>query len=259
MYLRTAAVLFALSATALWAQQTTITNPHTSPEDVAAGGRIFRAHCAVCHGPDGAGGRGAKLTRGEFRHATSDEGLYKIIADGIPGTEMPSTFFHGTQLWQVVSYVRSLSRRTPEASLTGSATAGKRVFSGKGGCQMCHMVDGEGGRLGPDLSLIGETRSAQHLRVSVLKPNAQIFPYDRSIRAVTRDGKTITGRRLNEDTHSVQLLDSQEKMVSLLKEEITKYEIIPESAMPSYEGKLAEGELDDLIAYLASLQRKRNP
>jgi putative heme-binding domain-containing protein len=243
----------------LWAQQAPLANSHTSAEDVAAGGRIFRAHCAVCHGPEGGGGRGAKLTRGEFRHATSDEGLYKIIADGIPGTEMPSTFFNGTQLWQVVAYVRSLSRRPPEAPLKGSATAGKQVFSGKGGCTMCHMVDGEGGRLGPDLSLIGETRSAQHLRTSVLKPNAQVFTYDRSIRAVTRDGKAITGRRLNEDTYSVQLLDSQERMVSLLKDEISSYEIASESSMPSYEGKLSEKELDDLVTYLASLQRKRNP
>jgi putative heme-binding domain-containing protein len=155
--------------------------------------------------------------------------------------------------------VRSLSRRPPEAPLKGSATAGKQVFSGKGGCTMCHMVDGEGGRLGPDLSLIGETRSAQHLRTSVLKPNAQVFTYDRSIRAVTRDGKAITGRRLNEDTYSVQLLDSQERMVSLLKDEISSYEIASESSMPSYEGKLSEKELDDLVTYLASLQRKRNP
>jgi putative heme-binding domain-containing protein len=243
----------------LWAQQAPVTNPHTSAEDVAAGGRIFRAHCAVCHGPDGGGGRGAKLTRGEFRHATSDEGLYKIIADGIVGTEMPSTFFNGTQLWQVVAYVRSLSQRAPEAPLKGIAAAGKQVFSGKGGCAMCHMVDGEGGRLGPDLSLIGETRSAQHLRTSMLKPNAQVFTYDRAIRAVTRDGKTIAGRRLNEDTYSVQLLDSQERMVSLLKEEIASYEIVSESSMPSYEGKLTDKELDDLVAYLASLQRKRNP
>lgn len=259
MYVLTAAILFALSATALWAQQGPLANPHTSAEDVAAGGRIFRAHCAVCHGPEGAGGRGAKLTRGEFRHATSDEGLYKIIADGITGTEMPSTFFNGTQLWQVVAYVRSLGQRPPEAPLKGSVTAGRQVFSGKGGCTMCHMVDGEGGRLGPDLSLIGETRSAQHLRTSLLKPNAQVFTYDRSIRAVTRDGKIITGRRLNEDTYSVQLLDSQERMVSLLKEEIASYEIASESSMPSYEGKLTEKELDDLVAYLASLQRKRNP
>jgi len=74
--LRNAVVLIALSATALWPQGTAVTNPHTSPDDVAAGGRIFRSHCAVCHGPDGGGGRGSKLTRGEFRHATTDEGLY---------------------------------------------------------------------------------------------------------------------------------------------------------------------------------------
>jgi cytochrome c oxidase cbb3-type subunit III len=234
-------------------------NPHTTAEDVAAGGRIFHAHCAVCHGPDGAGGRGANLTRGAFRHASSDEELYNIVAEGIPGTEMPGVFFNGTQLWQVVAYVRSLNERADRAALRGDAAKGKPLFFGKAGCQTCHMVDGEGGRMGPDLSLIGETRSAEHLRTSLLKPNERIFPYDRSVHAVTRDGKTITGRRLNEDTYSVQLIDSQQKLVSLLKDELAEYEVIRESTMPSYEGKLSDAELDDLIAYLASLQRKRNP
>jgi putative heme-binding domain-containing protein len=243
----------------LWPQGTAVTNPHTSPDDVAAGGRIFRSHCAVCHGPDGGGGRGSKLTRGEFRHATTDEGLYDVIAEGIPGTEMASTFFHGKQLWQVVAYVRSLSRRPSGPPPKGNAANGRQVFFGKGGCQACHMVDGEGGRLGPDLSLIGETRSVEHLRTSILKPGQEVFTYDRSIRAVTRDGRTITGRRLNEDTYSVQLLDSRENMVSLLKEEVAEYEVIPGSTMPSYEGKLTAAELDDLIAFLASLQRKRVP
>jgi putative heme-binding domain-containing protein len=248
-----------LSAAPVCAQQKPVTNPHNSPEDIAAGGRIFRAHCAVCHGPDGAGGRGANLTRSEFRHAGSDEELFNVISIGIPGTEMPGIFFHGTQLWQVVAYVRSLSRRPVSSAVRGDAARGKQLFSGKGGCQMCHMVAGEGGRHGPDLSLIGETRSVEHLRTSLLKPNERLQTYDRAIRAVTRDGKTITGRRLNEDTYSVQLLDSQEKLVSLLKEEVTEYEVVRESPMPSYEGKLSDAELDDLIAYLVSLQRKRNP
>jgi putative heme-binding domain-containing protein len=259
VYLRTAALLITCTATAQWAQQKPVENPHTSAADVTAGARIFRAHCAVCHGPDGAGGRAPSLARGEFRHARNDEELYNVIADGIPGTQMPSTFFHGTQLWQVAAYVRSLSQRPSGPPLRGDAVSGKVVFSGKGGCQMCHMVDGEGGRLAPDLSRIGETRSAEHLRTSILRPNDQIFTYERAIRAVTTDGKTITGRRLNEDTYSVQLLDARENMVSLLKSEISEYEVVSESTMPSYEGKLTETELDDLIAYLASLQRKRNP
>ncbi len=258
MFLRTAAVLFAFSATALWAQPKPVTNPHTTAEDVAAGGRIFHAHCAVCHGPDGSGGRGANLTRGAFRHGSSDEDLYTIVSEGIPGTEMPGVFFNGTQLWQVVAYVRSLNQRSAPTALPGDAGRGKQLFSGKGGCAMCHMVNGEGGRLGPDLSLIGETRSAEHLRTSLLKPNARIIPSDRSVRAVTRDGKTITGRRLNEDTYSVQLLDSRQNLVSLLKDDLAEYEVIRESAMPSYEGKLSDAELDDLVAYLASLQRKGN-
>ena len=259
MYLRNAVVLCALSAPVLWAQQTVVTNPHTSPDDVAAGGRVFRSHCAVCHGPDGRGGRGSNLTRGEFRHATNDEELYEVIAEGIPGTEMASTFFHGKQLWQVVAYVRSLGQRASGPPPRGNAVNGKQLFLGKGGCQSCHMIGGEGGRLGPDLSLVGETRSIEHLRTSILKPSQDVTPDDRSIRAVTRDGTTITGRRLNEGTYSVQLIDSRENMVSLLKEELTKYEVILESTMPSYEGKFTPAELDDLIAYLASLQRNAIP
>lgn len=259
MYLRIAAFFITSAAAALWAQQQPIENPHTSADDVAAGARIFRSHCAVCHGLDGTGGRGAALNRGEFRHGGTDEDLYNIIVDGIPGTEMPGTFFHGTQVWQVVAYVRSLNERPSGPPLRGDAAKGREIFFGKGGCQMCHMVNGEGGRLAPDLSIIGETRSAEHLRTSILKPNAQLDQSERGIRAVTGDGKTITGRRLNEDTYSVQLIDAQEKMVSLLKSELSEYEVLSTSTMPSYEGKLTDAELDDVVAYLASLQRKRDP
>lgn len=255
---RIAALLITCAATVLWAQEPVV-NPHTSAEDVAAGSRVFRSHCAVCHGLDGTGGRGAALNRGEFRHGRTDQDLYSIVVEGISGTEMPGTFFHGTQAWQVVAYVRSLNQRPGGPPLRGDAANGRTIFFGKAGCQMCHMVNGEGGRLAPDLSIIGETRSPDHLRTSILKPNAQMFQSERGIRAVTNDGKTITGRRLNEDTYSVQLLDAQENMVSLLKSELSEYEVLTTSTMPSYEGKLSETELDDLIAYLASLQRERNP
>lgn len=259
MYLRTAALLIVCTATVAWAQQAPIENPHTSTEDVASGRRIFHSHCAVCHGPDGKGGRGAALNRGEFRHARTDEDLYNVITQGIPGTEMPGTFFHGTQVWQMVAYVRSLNQRPSGPPPRGDAANGRELFFGKGACNMCHMVSGEGGRLAPDLSIIGEARSTEHLRTSILKPNARLDQSERGIRAVTNEGKTFTGRRLNEDTYSVQLIDAQEKMVSLLKSELSEYEVLSSSTMPSYEGKLTETELDDLVAYLASLQRKRNP
>ena len=142
------------------AQQSDIKNPYTSPEDVAAGGRIFRSHCAACHGSEGVGGRGSALTSGEFHHGGSDAAIFKNISEGIAGTEMPSAFFEGRQLWQLVAYVRSLSERPSNPSHRGDAARGRSLFDGKGGCRNCHQVNGNGGRGGPDLTSIGASRSA---------------------------------------------------------------------------------------------------
>ena len=96
------------------AQQRENTNPHTTPEDVAAGGRIYRSHCVECHGRDGTGGRGPDITRGDLRYGNSDAALADTISTGIPGTSMPLFFFNGKQLWQIVAFVQSLRRDEPQ-------------------------------------------------------------------------------------------------------------------------------------------------
>ena len=104
--LRTLPVLLGLLVAPLPAQHGVedLSNPHNTPEDAEAGGRIFRSHCAVCHGPEGSGGKATDLTRGRFRHGSSDTELYRTISDGIPGTEMPGIFFNGKQMWQIVAW-----------------------------------------------------------------------------------------------------------------------------------------------------------
>ena len=231
----------------------TLSNPYTSPDDVAAGGRIYRSHCAVCHGLQGKGDRGTDLTNGMFRHGANDDDIYKTVSEGIPGTEMPGTFFNGRQLWQIVAYVRSLSAGRAAEQTKGDPIKGLAVYNAKG-CGGCHLVNGEGGRMGPDLSRIGERRSLGHLQMSVTKPNENVLPQNWSVRAVTRDGKKINGRRMNEDTFSVQLLDANERLVSLSKADLAQFEIDRNSSMPAYEGQFQGGEFDDLIAYLASLR-----
>ena len=79
---------------------------------------------------------------------------------------------------------------------------------------------------------------------------------DRPVRIVTKDGKTITGRRLNEDTYTVQLIDAQEHLLSLLKSDVREYTILKTSSMPSYKDRLTAQELSDLVAYLVTLKGK---
>ena len=236
------------------AEQRGKTNPHTSPEDVAAGGRIYRSHCVECHGRDGTGGRGPDLTRGDLRYGNSDAALADTISTGIPGTSMPLFFFNGKQLWQIVAFVQSLRREEPRPP--GDSSAGAALFRGKGGCVNCHMVDGQGGRQGPDLTTVGARRSLPHLRNAILEPNQWVAPRDWKIQAKTKSGVPVAGVRLNEDTHSLQLLVSGDKLISLVKSDLESYRIIKSSAMPPYAGQLSQSELDDLVAYLYTLRGK---
>ena len=140
----------------------------------------------------------------------------------------------------------------PAAVKAGDLTRGRALVDSKG-CLRCHRIDGQGSRVAPDLSDIGAVRSAGSLQRSLLDPTSQMMPINRPVRAVTRDGKTITGRRLNEDTYTVQLIDDQERLLSLTKADLREYTVLTTSTMPAYKD-LSAGELADLLAYLLSLQ-----
>jgi putative heme-binding domain-containing protein len=242
--------------TGLIAQTGEIRNPRTSPEDVAAGALIFRSHCAECHGLHGEGGRGANLAGGTFYHGSTDADLLRNISEGIPGTEMPGTFFSDNQVWQMVSFVRSLSERAIETRVAGDPAAGEPLFRGKGGCARCHKVDGKGGRLGPDLSNVGSSRSLKHLREALEKPDSEVLPAFWRVSVTNRSGKSYSGFRLNEDTYSIQVLDMEERLHSFSKKDLQSLKIEKTSVMPSYASVFSDRELDNLLAYLSSLRRK---
>jgi putative heme-binding domain-containing protein len=242
---------------ALWSQSPEAKNPRTTPEDVAAGGRIYRSHCAECHGLKGEGGRGPDLTRGEYRHGGSDAALFNTIDNGVPGTQMPGVYYEDHQIWQIVAFVRSLASGGARQKISGNASSGEKIFFGKGGCAGCHMVNGRGGRFGPDLSAIGSSRNPTNLRASVLRPSDDLPMQWWTVEATTKAGANYRGLRLNEDTYTIQLLDFQKDLVSLRKADLTRLDVESKiSSMPGYEGKLASSEIDDLVAYLYGLRRK---
>lgn len=145
-------------------------------------------------------------------------------------------------------------RPASDPGMPGDAARGKTLFEGKGRCTSCHRVNGQGSRVAPDLSTVGIIGLPEGLRRSLLDPTSMMKPINRPVRAVTRDGTVITGRRLNEDTHTVQLMDSRERLLQLEKSDLKEYAIGTTSPMPSYTDTLTPAELDDVVAYLVSLK-----
>jgi putative heme-binding domain-containing protein len=240
-------------AAAAFGQDIPAHNPFNTPADQAAGGKIFRSHCAPCHGARGQGGLGPNLATGEFFHGGTDADLYRTITEGIPGTAMAGTFFDGAQVWQIVAYLRTLAGGAGEV-LRGDAQRGETLFREKG-CIGCHLVRGEGSVQGPDLSYIGSRSSVEHIRESILDPDAEVAPEYHLARVTLENGSTYSGFVMNEDTYIVQLLDFSKGLESLRKADIKSFERDKTSSMPSYRGKLSEAELDDLVSYLWSLKR----
>jgi cytochrome c oxidase cbb3-type subunit III len=247
------AVLFVLTAVLI----PTHLESRASVTDVAAGADLFRSSCAGCHGRDATGARGPDLTRGAFRHGSDDAALFRIIAMGIPGSPMPGALSLHSEpaVWQLVAYVRSLNRAPDASIVVGDAAAGRSLFEQRGRCLTCHLVDGRGACLGPDLSGIGRGRSTSSLRLALVRPNANVDPAWWSVRLVDATGRVHQGRRMNEDTYSVRLLDAGGRLRTFDRAAVRALSRIETSTMPDYASELTRTEIDDLVAYLSTLTR----
>jgi putative heme-binding domain-containing protein len=228
-----------------------------SAMDIETGSRLYAGQCVLCHGPNGEVVAGVDLRRGQFRRAVSDEDLARVIARGLPEAGMPGFKLQPSELDGLVAFIRAGFDVSGTAVKVGHVDRGQEIFEGKGGCAACHRVNGKGPRVAPDLSDIGAIRTPSALQRSLLDPTSAMLPINRPVRAVTRDGRTIRGRRLNEDTYSVQLIDEQERLVSLVKAELREYELAKTSPMRSMAGILSADEQADLVAYLLSLKGLR--
>jgi putative heme-binding domain-containing protein len=227
-----------------------------SQVEVETGYGLYNSNCITCHGANGDSIPGVNLRGGQFRRAASDADLNRLLQTGVPGTAMPPGRYSTGELAALVAYIRSM-HEFDSAPVRGDAVRGKLIFEEKGNCRSCHRVNGIGSRVAPDLSDIGAIRAADALQKSLIDPSASLLPINRSIRAVTRDGKVISGRRLNEDTYTVQIIDAQERLISLDKSALREYTVLKTSTMPSYKEKLSASELDDVTAYLRTLKGAR--
>ena len=221
--------------------------------DPSVGKKIFESQCALCHGQTGTGGRGPSLNRAKLAHAPDDEALWKVISNGIE-PEMPGAWqLNVREVYSVGAYVRSLGK-IPQEVLPGDPSRGERVFQTKG-CAGCHMVAGIGEGFGPELTDIGTRRNGAHLRQAILKPATLLPEGFLYVSAVTQNGATVRGIRVNEDSFNIQIKDARGQFYSLTKSELKDLKRLPgETPMPSYEKSLHAEELDDLVAYLATLK-----
>jgi putative heme-binding domain-containing protein len=222
--------------------------------DIEHGAQLYSGHCVVCHGERGDAMPGANLGSGKFRHAETDRDLTNLIRNGIAATAMAPSAYTDSELGALVAYLRNMGSVSLAAVKLGDPARGRALFVGKGNCASCHRVGAEGPRAAPDLSSIGATRTAATLQRALLDPNAALLPANRPVRAVLRDGRVVTGRRLNEDTFTVQILDANERLVSLDRADIRDYTVSSTATMPSYATSLGDDERADLVAYLLSLK-----
>ena len=271
-YIWVAALISAVFALVVEGQENPVAG---NPAAIQEGASLFRANCSPCHGLHAqGGGRGPDLTAGRWVHGSTDADIFRTITRGVPGTEMPANGFDDSETWAILAYLRSLTPGENEAkseAVSGDSAKGEKIFWGTGGCSTCHMVQGRGGVLGPDLSHVGEARSVPYLTESIREPSKELtsgmldpnnhyglpLVYD-TVTVVTADGRKIVGVAKNEDTFSIQLLDTGQQLQFFLKKNLKEVTHERKSLMPAYsETMLTPAELQDLVTYLAGLRDKR--
>jgi PQQ-dependent dehydrogenase (methanol/ethanol family) len=261
------------TAVTLAQQGVSTTNPFAgSPTAAAEGQTLYNQLCQTCHGPSGQGGgdRGPALNTGVLTHGSTDADVFRAIRTGIRGTQMaPFAALSETQIWQIVSYLRTLQPAAapgaPSNTSSGDATAGEALFFGRSGCASCHEVNARGGIVGPDLSNAGRL-SAAVIRQKIVDPNGpgaaptggrggRGGATPAAVTVKTQDGREIRGVRRNEDTFSLQLIDTSGQLRMFDKLTLASVVVEDKSLHPTdYPTRLSSDDIANLVAYLRTQQ-----
>ena len=222
--------------------------------DIQYGSTLYAARCLTCHGAQGDAVGGVDLRSGKFRNASTDTELARFIRAGSPAAGMPPFALDNAEMAGITAYLRNMNTFDTASVKAGDAARGRALFEGKGGCLACHRVGRVGSRVAPNLSDIGSQRSPGSIQRSLVDPSSQMMPINRPVRLVKKDGTIVNGRRLNEDTYSLQVIDDKERLHSILKADLKEFTISKTSPMPSYKDTLDSTEIADLLGYLLSLK-----
>lgn len=258
-----AALLFAAPAFASPhpRQEAPVVNP--TPQDLQQGKATFESTCSTCHGLDGGGAMGPNIQGIPFTLGMA--ATTNVIKNGMSGG-MPAfgSQLNATQIQQVVQYLLTLKRQDLY-KVTGDAQKGQSVYDSSG-CADCHMIDGQGGDSAPDLSNIGALRDPGYLHTTLLYPGTNL-PQQHLfletggkldyvfVHLVTRDGRTLDGTRVAEDSFRIVIEDAKGNFHSFDKPDLRELKEEPgKSLMPSFKGKLSDTQINDLVAYLATLK-----
>jgi len=234
-----------------------------APSDIENGRGLYQANCLGCHGNEGDAVEGANLSTGRFRRASADVDLIRLIREGIPNTLMiPKTNLSYGDTRAIVAFLRALPTGGALVAdnrevVIGDAARGETLFfSNQTQCSTCHGVNGGGNLLSPDLGNIGATRTTGSLEDAIIDPLAEVRRGQRFYQVTNRQGTSVRGLLLNQDTHSVQLLDENEQLSAYQKDDLDNHGFIP-SPMPSYLDVLSPDEVSDLVAFMISLNQEQ--
>ncbi len=224
---------------------------------IEAGRVLFASSCSGCHGPTGEGGRGPNLMTARQVKRYGDEVLFTAIQKGLPGTDMPPTALPDEQVWQLVAYVRSLNAPAYDLILKGNEAKGRELYFGKGGCNQCHALRGQGGSLGPDLTNIGGSRPLNQIRDALLEPSKRIADGYQPATVHLKSGQVITGVLRDYTNYSTSMVDNQGNLYLLKQSQVADRQILRTSPMPSYKDRLTPGEQTDLIYFVSRQSARR--
>jgi PQQ-dependent dehydrogenase (methanol/ethanol family) len=241
------APVLALGLTPVWGQ-----SAPAAPPGAHRAEKIFADRCAVCHGADARGGEyGPALAGNSDLRERSISWFRDLIRKGVPSAGMPAFHLSAAELDAVAVLVRSLNLPAAESTVAGDRSSGERFFFDKGQCASCHMIDGRGAAVGPDLSNVAREMTVAEIRTSLVDPGAHITPGYQQVTVRLQNGETLRGFARSQTNFEIALQDGNGQFHLLGENEIASITPDKQSAMPAVNAN--PEELQNLVAFLSRL------